>query len=207
MSEPSESAAESIHLAWQHLDAAAPPELRRWLQTGKPVALHEDLLMIAVPNNFTRNQLEIRFRERYRSRAQRLLQAIRAVGGQGRRVAEQLISSSPTSSSSTATTSVASRPAATGRLDRSGRAPDSEGPAQRYEDGSRFDAPQRFDAGQRYDEPRDRYLNDDGRGGFGLGRIPASGRSAYRTRARVATATSAAATGRAIGRGARSTPD
>ena len=62
MSEPSESAAESIHLAWQHLDAAAPPELRRWLQTGKPVALHEDLLMIAVPNNFTRNQLEIRFR-------------------------------------------------------------------------------------------------------------------------------------------------
>ena len=62
MSEPSESAAESIHLAWQHLDSAAPPELRRWLQTGKPVALHEDLLMIAVPNNFTRNQLEIRFR-------------------------------------------------------------------------------------------------------------------------------------------------
>ena len=26
------------------------------------MALHHDLLMVAVPNNFTRNQLEIRFR-------------------------------------------------------------------------------------------------------------------------------------------------
>jgi len=42
----------------------------------------------------------------------------------------------------------------------------------RYEDGSRFDGPQPFDAGQHYDQPRDRYLNDDGRGGFGSGEFP-----------------------------------
>ncbi|WP_375424856.1 chromosomal replication initiator protein DnaA [uncultured Friedmanniella sp.] len=45
-----------------HLHDAAAPELRRWLDSGKAVALHQDLLMVAVPNNFTRNQLEGRFR-------------------------------------------------------------------------------------------------------------------------------------------------
>ncbi|HEV2931449.1 MAG TPA: DnaA/Hda family protein, partial [Propionibacteriaceae bacterium] len=42
--------------------ASSPPELRRWLNSGKPVALHADLMMVAVPNIFTRNQLEVRFR-------------------------------------------------------------------------------------------------------------------------------------------------
>ena len=62
MSEPAESAAGSTEQAWEHLHEAVPPELRRWLETGKAVALHQDLLMVAVPNNFTRNQLEGRFR-------------------------------------------------------------------------------------------------------------------------------------------------
>ena len=62
MSEPSESAAESTSLAWDHLCSAASPGLRRWLTTGQPVALHQDMLMVAVPNIFTRNQLESRFR-------------------------------------------------------------------------------------------------------------------------------------------------
>ena len=62
MSEPVESAAESIERAWEHLFSAAPPELRRWLETGKAVALHQDLLMVAVSSNFTRNLLEGRFR-------------------------------------------------------------------------------------------------------------------------------------------------
>jgi chromosomal replication initiator protein len=62
VSEPPESAAESTQLAWEHLHSAAPPELRRWLETGKAVALHQDLLMVAVPSNFTRNLLEGRFR-------------------------------------------------------------------------------------------------------------------------------------------------
>ena len=62
MSEPSESAAESTSLAWDHLYASSSPGLRRWLTTGQPVALHQDMLMVAVPNIFTRNQLENRFR-------------------------------------------------------------------------------------------------------------------------------------------------
>ena len=62
MSEPSESAAESTSLAWDHLYSSSSPGLRRWLNTGQPVALHQDMLMVAVPNIFTRNQLENRFR-------------------------------------------------------------------------------------------------------------------------------------------------
>jgi chromosomal replication initiator protein len=62
VSEPSESAAESTSLAWDHLYSSSSPGLRRWLNTGQPVALHHDMLMVAVPNIFTRNQLENRFR-------------------------------------------------------------------------------------------------------------------------------------------------
>jgi chromosomal replication initiator protein len=62
VTEPPESAAESTRLAWEHLYSSAPPELRRWLTTGKAVALHQDLLMVAVSSNFTRNLLEGRFR-------------------------------------------------------------------------------------------------------------------------------------------------
>jgi chromosomal replication initiator protein len=62
VSESSESAAESTSQAWDHLYASASPGLRRWLTTGQPVALHQDMLMVAVPNIFTRNQLENRFR-------------------------------------------------------------------------------------------------------------------------------------------------
>ncbi len=63
MTEPPDSAADSTVLAWDHVYSSSPPELRRWLNTGKPLALHQDALMVAVPNNFTRNQLEGRFRE------------------------------------------------------------------------------------------------------------------------------------------------
>jgi chromosomal replication initiator protein len=62
VSEPSESATESTNLAWEHLYSSSSPGLRRWLTTGQPVALHQDMLMVAVPNIFTRNQLENRFR-------------------------------------------------------------------------------------------------------------------------------------------------
>jgi chromosomal replication initiator protein len=63
VTESQESASDSTLLAWEHLYSASVPELRRWLNTGKPVALHQDALMVAVPNTFTRNQLEGRFRE------------------------------------------------------------------------------------------------------------------------------------------------
>jgi chromosomal replication initiator protein len=62
VSESSESAAESTSRAWDHLYSSSSPGLRRWLNTGQPVALHHDMLMVAVPNTFTRNQLENRFR-------------------------------------------------------------------------------------------------------------------------------------------------
>ena len=62
MNEPPDGAADPTASAWRQIHAAAPPEMRRWLETGKPVALHQDLLMVAVPNNFTRNLLEGRFR-------------------------------------------------------------------------------------------------------------------------------------------------
>jgi chromosomal replication initiator protein len=62
VSESSEGAAESTSLAWDHLYSSSSPGLRRWLTTGQPVALHQDMLMVAVPNIFTRNQLENRFR-------------------------------------------------------------------------------------------------------------------------------------------------
>jgi chromosomal replication initiator protein len=62
VTEPSENAAESTSLAWEHLYSSSSPGLRRWLTTGQPVALHQDMLMVAVPNIFTRNQLENRFR-------------------------------------------------------------------------------------------------------------------------------------------------
>jgi chromosomal replication initiator protein len=60
---PDSAATDATLLAWEHLYTASTPELRRWLSNGKPVALHQDALMVAVPNNFTRNQLEGRFRE------------------------------------------------------------------------------------------------------------------------------------------------
>jgi chromosomal replication initiator protein len=63
VTEPHESASDSTLLAWEHLYSASAPELRRWLNIGKPIALHQDALMVAVPNVFTRNQLEGRFRE------------------------------------------------------------------------------------------------------------------------------------------------
>ena len=62
MSEASDGGAEASQRAWAELHAAAPPELKRWLETGRPVAMHQDVLMAAVPNNFTRAQLEGRFR-------------------------------------------------------------------------------------------------------------------------------------------------
>lgn len=62
MSEPADGADDETRRAWEHIYSSAPPELRRWLGTGKPVALHQDLMMVAVASNFTRNLLEGRFR-------------------------------------------------------------------------------------------------------------------------------------------------
>ena len=63
MTQPPGSDADTSKLAWEHVYSASPPELRRWLDSARPLALHQDALMLAVPNTFTRNQLEGRFRQ------------------------------------------------------------------------------------------------------------------------------------------------
>ena len=63
MTQPPGSDTDTSKLAWEHVYSASPPELRRWLDSARPLALHQDALMLAVPNTFTRNQLEGRFRQ------------------------------------------------------------------------------------------------------------------------------------------------
>ncbi len=63
MTDIPEAADKSTFLAWDRVYSSSPPELRRWLNTGRPISMHRDALMVAVPNTFTRNQLEGRFRE------------------------------------------------------------------------------------------------------------------------------------------------
>ena len=63
MTESPGSDIDTTKLAWEHVYSASPPELRRWLDSARPLALHQDALMLAVPNTFTRNQLEGRFRQ------------------------------------------------------------------------------------------------------------------------------------------------
>ena len=86
MSEPPQSTAEPPLRAWEHLRSSSPPELRRWLNTGKPVALHADLMMVAVPNIFTRNQLEVRFRTEIETTLAEFFGRQRASRGAGRRL-------------------------------------------------------------------------------------------------------------------------
>ncbi len=48
--------------AWQHLVEELQPNQRAWLRSSAPVTLHESTAIIAVPNDFTRGQLEGRLR-------------------------------------------------------------------------------------------------------------------------------------------------
>ena len=63
MTQSGSSDTDTTKLAWEHVYSAAPPELRRWLDSARPVAVHQDAVMVAVSNTFTRNQLEGRFRQ------------------------------------------------------------------------------------------------------------------------------------------------
>ncbi len=70
MSEPDRSTDESL-LAWQQVHAEAETRLRPWWITSRPFALQQDQFVVAVPNNFTRDQLESRFREEIESSLRR----------------------------------------------------------------------------------------------------------------------------------------
>ncbi len=63
MTQTGGSDSDNTRLAWEHVYTAAPPELRRWLDSARPLAVHQDAVMVAVPNTFTRTQLEGRFRQ------------------------------------------------------------------------------------------------------------------------------------------------
>lgn len=70
MSDSDRSADESL-LAWQQVHAEAEPRLRPWWITSRPFALQQDQFVVAVPNNFTRDQLESRFRDEIESSLRR----------------------------------------------------------------------------------------------------------------------------------------
>ena len=57
-----DSSAPPAAAAFEQVVLQASPELRRWLDNAKPLNVHDDVMIIAVPSNFARNLLEVRFR-------------------------------------------------------------------------------------------------------------------------------------------------
>jgi chromosomal replication initiator protein len=70
VSEPTDSAngggpgADELGPLWQRLVDDLPASQRAWLTASKPVTLHESTAIVAVPDDFTRSQLESRLRPR-----------------------------------------------------------------------------------------------------------------------------------------------
>ena len=67
MSNPSAQAAPddpAAHLtkAWKHIQTSADGPNKAWLKNTKPLTMHESTVMIAVPNEFTRERIETRLR-------------------------------------------------------------------------------------------------------------------------------------------------
>ncbi|WP_231946493.1 chromosomal replication initiator protein DnaA [Auraticoccus monumenti] len=60
MTEPSP---EAIDSAWHQVVSTAPHEARAWLRTTRPLALHGSTLVVAVPSEFARRQIENKHRE------------------------------------------------------------------------------------------------------------------------------------------------
>jgi len=51
-----------LRLAWQHVLADADPSARAWLLNAKPLTILDSHVMLAVPNEFTRERIETRLR-------------------------------------------------------------------------------------------------------------------------------------------------
>ncbi|MFT4287899.1 MAG: chromosomal replication initiator protein DnaA [Nocardioides sp.] len=47
-----------MDLSWRAVVAALQPSQQAWVRTSRPVAIHGDTAIVAVPNDFTRNRLE-----------------------------------------------------------------------------------------------------------------------------------------------------
>ena len=71
MSDVVDSSAPPAAAAFEQVVLQASPELRRWLDNAKPLNVHDDVMIIAVPSNFARNLLEVRFRQPRRGHADR----------------------------------------------------------------------------------------------------------------------------------------
>ncbi|WP_420176967.1 chromosomal replication initiator protein DnaA [Luteococcus sp. OSA5] len=48
--------------AWKHIQTSADAPNKAWLRNTKPLTMHESTVMIAVPNEFTRERIETRLR-------------------------------------------------------------------------------------------------------------------------------------------------
>ena len=55
---PASSASTPLGPAWRSVVADLQPNQRAWLNASEPVTLHGNTAIIAVPNDFTRGQLE-----------------------------------------------------------------------------------------------------------------------------------------------------
>jgi chromosomal replication initiator protein len=62
MSDAKSDANESLEQAWRGVVDDLQPHQQAWLRDSEPVTLHESTAIIAVPNDFTRSQLEGRLR-------------------------------------------------------------------------------------------------------------------------------------------------
>jgi chromosomal replication initiator protein len=51
-----------LEAAWAHVWMSSDPVTRGWLQGMRPVTLHDSLVILAVPNEFTRDRVESRLR-------------------------------------------------------------------------------------------------------------------------------------------------
>src|SRR6478752_742199 len=51
-----------LDVAWRGVVDDLQPNQRAWLRASEPVTLHESTAIVAVPNDFTRSQLEGRLR-------------------------------------------------------------------------------------------------------------------------------------------------
>ncbi|MCW2844279.1 MAG: chromosomal replication initiator protein DnaA [Nocardioides sp.] len=61
---PGTSEASELEVLWPGIVDSLPPNQRVWLTSSKPLMLAESTAVVAVPNEFTRNQLEGRLRTR-----------------------------------------------------------------------------------------------------------------------------------------------
>ena len=63
MDQPSaETDAVDLAVAWRGVLADLQPHQRAWMRASEPVTLHGNTAIVAVPNDFTRSQLEGRLR-------------------------------------------------------------------------------------------------------------------------------------------------